>query len=214
MSPELYQQENESFNTSGVSNRGQGADFNHEEINKLVKSFLPPEIPTQETWRRVQRKATDLKDLKNDALSKTSINERSYQKRKTVATREVQKKLRHPIGPLTSFGNYQLDEPLVNVKQIAVENYKNYKNCYAQSGIFGCRVLHPIFITLEEKAQSEIIENKAKAEIIIEIKALFNKIPKKDEVQEIHDAFCKKQKQMKHQELTDTFYIFQRQLLD
>lgn len=177
-------------------------------------SFLPPEIPTQETWRRVQRKATDLKDLKNDALRKTSINERSYQKRKTVATREVQKKLRHRIGPLTSFGNYQLDEPLVNVKQIAVENYKNYKNCYVQSGIFGCRILHPIFITLEEKAQSKIIENKAKAEIIIEIKALFNKIPKKDEVQEIHDAFCKKQKQMKHQELTDTFYIFQRQLLD
>ena len=39
-----------------------------------------------------------------------------------------------------------------------------------------------------------MIENKAKTEIIIEIKALFNKIPKKDEVQEIHDAFCKKQK--------------------
>lgn len=59
-----------------------------------------------------------------------------------------------------------------------------------------------------------MIENKAKTEIIIEIKALFNKIPKKDEAQEIHDAFCKKQKQMKYQELTDTFYIFQRQLLD
>ena len=40
------------------------------------------------------------------------------------------------------------------------------------------------------------------------------KILTKDEVHEIHNAFCKKQKQMKCQELTDIFYNFQRQLLD
>ena len=44
----LYQMKNETFSVSGVSNCGQGADFIHEEINKLVKSFLPPGMPTTE----------------------------------------------------------------------------------------------------------------------------------------------------------------------
>ena len=58
MPPELqqYQQENESFSTSNVSNHGQGADFIHEEINKLVKKFLPPKIPTQEIWEEFAEK--------------------------------------------------------------------------------------------------------------------------------------------------------------
>ena len=34
-----------------------------------------------------------------------------------------------------------------------------------------------------------MIENKTKTKIMIEINALFDKITKKDEVQEIHDAF-------------------------
>ena len=120
--------------------------------------------------------------------------------------REVRKKLGHPknFAPLNFFGDYQLDETLVNVKYIAVEKYKNYKNCYAQNGIFGCKILHPVFIALEERAQSKMIKNETKAEIIIEINALFNKIPKKDAVLETHDAFRKKQKQI----LTDIFYIF------
>ena len=59
-----------------------------------------------------------------------------------------------------------------------------------------------------------MIENKTKTKIMIEINALFDKITKKDEVQEIHDAFRKKQKQMKHQELTGISDFFQRQLLD
>ena len=127
-----------------------------------MKSFLPPGIPTQEIWRRVCIKATNLKDLKNDALSKTSINEKSYQKHENVVTmirREVRKKLGHPknFAPLTSFNDHQLDETLVSVTYIAVENYENYKNCYVQNGIFACKILHPIFITLEERAQSEMI---------------------------------------------------------
>ena len=34
----------ESFSASGRHNAGQGADFIHEEVNKKVKSFLPPEL--------------------------------------------------------------------------------------------------------------------------------------------------------------------------
>ena len=76
-------------------------------------------------------------------------------------------------------GDHQLGETTVNVKYIAVENCENYKNCYVQNEILDCKILHPIFTTLEERTQSEMIENKTKTEIIIEINALFDKIPKK-----------------------------------
>ena len=40
---------NETFSVSGISNCGHGANFIHEGINKLVKSFLPPGMPMTET---------------------------------------------------------------------------------------------------------------------------------------------------------------------
>ena len=48
----------ESFSVSGDKNRGEGADFVHENFNKTTKYFLPPGMPTTETWRRICRKAT------------------------------------------------------------------------------------------------------------------------------------------------------------
>ena len=59
------------------------------------------------------------------------------------------KKLEHPknFARLTSFDDYQLDETLVSVKY----------NYYVQNRIFGCKILHPIFIT-EETAQSKMID--------------------------------------------------------
>ena len=45
----LYQVKNETFSVSGISNCGHGANFIHEGINKLVKSFLPPGMPMAET---------------------------------------------------------------------------------------------------------------------------------------------------------------------
>ena len=47
--PDEYQMKNETFSVSGISNCGHGANFIHEGINKLVKSFLPPGMPMTET---------------------------------------------------------------------------------------------------------------------------------------------------------------------
>ena len=52
-----YVESHESFSPSGLQNRGQGGDFVQEESNRLIKSFLPPSIPSQEIWTRVYRKA-------------------------------------------------------------------------------------------------------------------------------------------------------------
>ena len=46
-----YITSHESFSVSDEKNRGEGADFVHENSNKTTKSFLPPGMPTAETWR-------------------------------------------------------------------------------------------------------------------------------------------------------------------
>ena len=48
-----YVESHESFSSSGLQNRAQGGDFVQEESIKLIKSFLPPGIPSQEIWTRV-----------------------------------------------------------------------------------------------------------------------------------------------------------------
>lgn len=59
-----YAHMTESFSASGRVNAGQGADFIHEETNKLVKSFLPPGGIGSTTWTRVCRRANELKRSK------------------------------------------------------------------------------------------------------------------------------------------------------
>ena len=54
---------NETFSVSGISNCGHGANFIHEGINKLVKSFLPPGMPMAETQERVCRKVINLSQM-------------------------------------------------------------------------------------------------------------------------------------------------------
>ena len=44
---------NESFSLSGKQNASQGCDFIHDELNKRVKSFLSPIMPTPDVWGRV-----------------------------------------------------------------------------------------------------------------------------------------------------------------
>ena len=53
--PELlksYLESHESFSLSNFYSRDQGGNFIREESNKLVKSFLPPDVPSAEIWRK------------------------------------------------------------------------------------------------------------------------------------------------------------------
>ena len=58
-----YAEGHESFSVSNFSNCGQGGDFIQEEVNKTIKLFLLPGMPS-EMWKRVCRKAATLKELK------------------------------------------------------------------------------------------------------------------------------------------------------
>ena len=82
-----YQEQNESFRVSGKTNWGQGADFIHKEINKSIKRFLPPGIPTTKMWERVCCIATKLREIKNNATnSADNTEQKTYKKFENVVT--------------------------------------------------------------------------------------------------------------------------------
>ncbi len=54
-----------SLSVSGLPNRAQGADFIHEEQNKLIRSFMPPRMPSGDTCVKVSRKIDRLREMKN-----------------------------------------------------------------------------------------------------------------------------------------------------
>ena len=60
--------DNASFTVSGYENRCEGADFVHEGVNRDIKSFMPPGIPTPDIWSRVCRNVSVLKEIKQKAL--------------------------------------------------------------------------------------------------------------------------------------------------
>ena len=67
-----YVESHESFSVSGVNNRRQGY-FIQEENSKLIKSFLPPGMPSAETWYRVHRKATSPKEIKQSVCDAAGV---------------------------------------------------------------------------------------------------------------------------------------------
>ena len=67
---------NESFSFTGLHNRGQWVDFLHE-VNKKVKSLLPPGPVTEAKWRRVCRKADQLSEIKLKCVSAAGLSTNS-----------------------------------------------------------------------------------------------------------------------------------------
>jgi rubrerythrin len=173
----------ESFSVSGRTNCGQGADFIHEEVNRLVKSFLPPAGVSSETWQRVCRKADALQAMKKACMKTSGLgNESSLKppKRLENEVTMVRRELRshemttEPLGkrPMMSLSGEVLDTELPNFRDSLEENYNAYKNNFIQTGNFGGMKLKPIHVTRFEREKSEKIENKTKDEIRREMEGL------------------------------------------
>ena len=80
----------------GGKNAGRGPDFIHEEVNKLVKSFLPPGSIGETTWTCVCRKADKLSAIKKNATDTAGMSISSSTKRPkrhdmevTIVKREI-----------------------------------------------------------------------------------------------------------------------------
>ena len=81
-SPELleYMNKTESFSVSGVENRGQGAD-NHTGGVERIKSFLPPGVPSDDTWLRVSKNANFLSSIKDFVRESAGISIKTTSKK-------------------------------------------------------------------------------------------------------------------------------------
>ena len=126
-----YVKSHESFSPSGLQNRGQGGDFVQEESNRLIKSFLPLGIPSQEIWTRVCRKAEALKELKTSACEVGNVNlkYKRYLNEETMMRRELRSTnlLSVSKSDLKSVDGIALGYDSTNLKYNAYENHNNYK---------------------------------------------------------------------------------------
>ena len=197
------------FSVSGEKNRGEGADFVHENSNKTTKSFLSPGKPTAGTWRRVCRKATDLSKLKENALGnvkKSSKRCKKHDNEVTMIRREVKSCQFIKMSPqhssdIISIDGQQLDSELCDFRYNANLNYENYKKQLKTLGKFGSEIMKPVFITLKERE----MKTKTKSYIIAEIKKILNKMPLQETVGEFEHEL-EKGEILKKNELKDIFY--------
>ena len=122
---------NESFSLSGKQNAGQGCDFIHEELNKRVKSFLPPIMPTPDVWRRVCRKLKELEGIKESTIATvpTTKNFKNFYNEITMLRREIRSSgilnFAHLFSTIKSIDGKDLDSSLAEVKYIAKNTYEN-----------------------------------------------------------------------------------------
>ena len=186
-----YFKAHESFSVSGKDNRGQGADFVHEEINKLVKSFLPIGLPTTEAWQRVCRRADDLVKIKKQTTKAAGLKDSDEVKKPKRYTREVtmmRRELRnhnHTNEPavqkeMVSLSRAPLDQNLYQLDKLAKNNYIKYKEHLLLTGQYGGCSLTPVSVTESDRLRCASIGNKTKDEILREINVLVSALPDKN----------------------------------
>ena len=176
----------ESFSVSGVVNKGQGADFVHEEVNRTVKALLLPGAVTASIWTKVCRKADTLSEMKAKCLSSAGVNSISGMKapkkhdhEETMFRRELRdaRLLDSPreTNTMTSIIGVELDHDLPNMLDVLTACYRQYKEDVKTSGKFGSKkISKTLYITKTERARGEMIEAKSKEEIKDEITKMVN----------------------------------------
>ena len=211
---------NESFSLSGKSNTDQGCDFLHEELNKKIKSLLPPIMPTNEVWTRVCRKLKDLKEVR-DSIVKSTATTKAFKKFANEITLLCQKLRENGFnsnpciyGEMRYIDGNELDEDLTDLKYTAEENYKRFKENFFKTGKYNAKIFKPVFVTKTEHEEFQKIENETKFYIMQEISKILDEMPDKE-------AAAKWKKDMKgnirHHELVSIFYnvksIYNEQIL-
>ena len=178
-------EEHETFSVSGANNKGQGADFIHEEVNRAVKALLPPGAVTANTWTKVCRKADQLSKMKAKCLNSSGIHSTSGNKapqkhdhEETMFRREIRHSriLESPCEEVTMTsisGEDNLDYDLPNMLETLKSCYQQYKDDLKESGLFGSkRISKTLYITKADRERGENIENKTISEIKDEIQRL------------------------------------------
>lgn len=203
--PELRQHadNSSSFSVSGLQNRAQGADFIQEEENKAIKSFLPPGMPSGETWMKVLRKIEQLKQMKTECLTSAGINTAdtcvakpvTYDLEIALLRREIRSNgltsTPYCCKEFCSISGSPLDMSLAYFKETSRANYEQYKSHFVESGIYGHIKLTPVYFTKSERATKENIQHQTKVEIEKSILELIDIMPADEEALFFRNALRK-----------------------
>ena len=113
----VYVESYESFSRSEMNNKNeQRGDFIQDENNSMIKSFLPPGMPSAEIWHRVCRKATTHKEIKLSVCDAPDLKKIQYKRHLneiTMMHRET--KLRNFLIPVKSIDSIPLYYNLFNI---------------------------------------------------------------------------------------------------
>ena len=114
--------------------------------------FLLPSKPSAKTWRRVSRKPTTLKELKESVcktISGKKLRHKHHLNEITMMCREIRSKtlMSNSLSSAElAIDGVILDLDLTNIKYNAAENYSNYKKNYFNIMSLGCDIKVSIFI--------------------------------------------------------------------
>ena len=216
-SPDIidHLEKNITFSVSGLPNKAQGADFVQEEQNKLVKSFLPPGMPTANVWQNISRKADSLKHIKNVSLDSTDDYKFSQGKelRHDLVTTVMRREIRSHnviVNPQESramlgMSGISLDNSLSDIKLIGSNNHDQFVQNVVNCGQYGGVKLTPVFVTVEEREKFESIDSQTNNEIVKRIGQIIDILPS-DESMKHYEALLKKVKGKKKCILLDLYY--------
>ena len=202
----------ESFSVSGKENAGQGGDFLHEELNKRIKSLLPPIMPTEDVWRKICRNLEDLEELRDSIVTIPETHKKipNLANEVTMLRREIRKNLftndLTESRPLISLSDTTLDQELVNIKYNSQENYENYKSSFFTTGQYGTKILKPVFVTADDRVEYDKIESKTKAEIMSQINDMLDIMPDRELAAAKFKEIKKLEKKAKKIALIGQFY--------
>ena len=188
---------NESFRRNLDCDSAQGADFIQEEMNRLQKSFLPPTMPTAETWCRISRNASSLQKIKENMMAPTKTRKRKkrFDHEITMMRREFRaaQLFDDATEQILSVDHVVLDWELSRIKDIAKSQYETYKDCYLRNKRFGFDIedRQLLFITPAERDAYNDIKSKKKEVIIKEIYVLLGKLVNNETAGYIKDSLGK-----------------------
>jgi hypothetical protein len=183
-----YMDRNEAFSRSGDDTRGEGGDYVTEAENRTLKSHLPPGIPTEENWRVASRLDRHLKKLRRSVFERACLRDPNDEKTSTFNFEEEIQMFRSRIRvsgmlknprvprPLRSIDGKDLDEDLVNFYFTACDSYASYKS--------GEQASKQIFVTPQDRATYNKIENRTIREIESQITDLLVAFPNQQKAEE------------------------------
>ncbi len=106
-----------------------------------------------------------------------------------------------------------LDPELWDFKHKAAENYKLYKEHYANTGEYGVKLI-PVFITKDEREFYTNIENQTKKDIIALVVSLAEMMPDKEESTRYIAQVKKDEKKILHADCVALYYSTIQKLED